>query len=129
MSFSNDIEGISSHLECNVIQLQQAFIHLGKQKIEGGDDSVRELFSKDKNKPSLSSMENFYKKIGILDAVNCRELGPIYLSRVSLVKEKGWKIKSILCDDVFLARNTRVDSKEDEFPLTRYQRNPAESHR
>ena len=31
--FSNDIEGISSHLECNVVQLQQAFIHLSKQKI------------------------------------------------------------------------------------------------
>ena len=127
--FSNDIEGISSHLECNVVQLQQAFIHLSKQKIEGGDDSVRELFSKDKHKPSLSSMEKFYKKIGILDAVNCRELGPIYLSRVSLVKEKGWKIKSTLCDDVFLARNSRVGSKEDGFPLTRYQRSPAESHR
>ena len=126
--FSNDIEGISSHLECNVIQLQQAFIHLSKQKIEGGDDRVRELFSKNENKPSLSSMENFYKKIGILDAVDCRELGPIYLSRVSLVKEEGWKIKSTLCDDVFLARNSRVGSKEDGLPRTRYQRSPAESH-
>ena len=127
--FSNDIEGISSHLECNVVQLQQAFIHLSKQKIEGGDDGIRELFSKDEHKPSLPSMEKFYKKIGILDAVNCRELGPIYLSRVSLVKEEKWKVKSTLCDDVFLARNSRVGSKEGGLPSTRYQRSPAESHR
>ena len=127
--FSNDIGGISSHLECNVVQLQQAFIHLSKQKIEGGDDGIRELFSKDEHKPSLPSMEKFYKKIGILDAVNCRELGPIYLSRVSLVKEEKWKVKSTLCDDVFLARNSRVGSKEGGLPSTRYQRSPAESHR
>ena len=71
----------------------------------------------------------FFEKLGITNAVDCRELGPIYLSRVSLIKEEGWKIKTTLCDDVFLARNTKVGSKEDGGPLTRYQRSPAESHR
>tara|TARA_B110000902_G_scaffold70453_1_gene83501 strand:- start:278 stop:499 length:222 start_codon:yes stop_codon:yes gene_type:complete len=73
-------------------------------------------------------MEMFFEKLGITNAVDCRELGPIYLSRVSLIKKEGWKIKTTLCDDVFLARNTGVGSGG-EFPLTRYQRGPAESHR
>ena len=77
---------------------------------------------------SNPGMEMFFEKLGITNAVDCRELGPIYLSRVSLVREKGWKIKSTLCDDVFLARNSRVGSKEDGLPRTRYQRSPAESH-
>ena len=126
--FFNNIDDVANNLHCDVAQLQQAFIHLSKQKIEGGGDSVRELFSKREKKPSLSSMEKHYKKIGILDAVNCRELGPIYLSRVTLIKKEGWKVKTTLCDDVFLARNGRVGS-DGEFPFTRYQRGPAESHR
>jgi len=77
---------------------------------------------------SNSGMEMFFEKLGITNAVDCRELGPIYLSRVSLIKKEGWKIKTTLCDDVFLARNTGVGSGG-EFPFTRYQRGPAESHR
>ena len=78
---------------------------------------------------SNSGMEMFFEKLGITNAVDCRELGPIYLSKVSLVKEEEWKIKTTLCDDVFLARNTTAISEEDGLPLTRYQRSPAESHR
>jgi hypothetical protein len=76
---------------------------------------------------SNSGMEMLFEKLGITNAVDCRELGPIYLSRVSLVKEEGWKIKTTLCDDVFLARNTTATS-EDGLPLTRYQGSPAEYH-
>ena len=152
--FFNDIDAVANNLHCDVAQLRQAFIHLSKKNDWGY--AVRELFTdlcKCKKKKiktgrvkqrwaeimqkqhekvcilSDSGMEMFFEKLGITNAVDCRELGPIYLSRVSLVKEKGWKIKSILCDDVFLARNTTAISEEDGLPLTRYQRNPAESHR
>jgi len=151
--FFDDIGGVVDNLHCDVAQLRQAFIHLSK-KDEWGY-VVRELFThlcKCKKKKiktgrvkqrrsyfmqkqhdnacvlSNPGMETFFEKLGITNAVDCRELGPIYLSRVSLVREKGWKIKSTLCDDVFLARNSRVGSKEDGLPRTRYQRSPAESH-
>ena len=151
--FFNEINDVADNLQCDVEQFKQAFIHLSKEDDWGY--GVRELFTnlckceKKKIKTSrvkqrwsdfvqeqhdnacvLSNpgMEMFFEKLGITNAVDCRELGPIYLSRVSLVKEKGWKIKSTLCDDVFLARNSRVESKEDGLPRTRYQRSPAESH-
>ncbi|MDA8546616.1 hypothetical protein N9L11_02415, partial [Euryarchaeota archaeon] len=153
--FFNDIDAVANNLHCDVAQLRQAFIHLSRNneyqglfaklcenvnackkkkiknvgKYETTYSSEKQIVHVDACVLSGSGMKMLFKKLGITNAVGCRELGPIYLSRVSLVKEKGWKIKSILCDDVFLARNTRVDSKEDEFPLTRYQRSPAESHR
>ena len=123
--FFNDIDDVANNLHYDVAQLRQAFIHLSK-KDEWGY-VVRELFTK--RELSGSEMENVFEKLGIANAVDCRELGPIYLSRVSLIKEEEWMIKTTLCDDVFLARNTTAISEEDGLPLTRYQRSPAESHR
>jgi hypothetical protein len=154
--FFNDIEDVANNLHCDVAHLQQAFIHLSKEDNVDWGYGVRELFTVlckcEKKKIEIgrlkqrwtgfkqiqhdetcvlsgSKMKMLFEKLGITNAVDCRELGPIYLSQVSLVKEKGWKIKTTLCNDVFLARNTRANSEEDGLPLTRYQRSPAESHR
>jgi hypothetical protein len=137
--FFNEINDVADNLQCDVEQFKQAFIHLSKKDDWGY--GVRELFTNlckcEKKKIqhdescvlSGSKMEILFEKLGITNAVDCRELSPIYLRRVSLIKEEGWKIKTTLCDDVFLARNTRANSEEGGLPLTRYQRSPAESHR